>query len=1846
MKISPRPLVPLFLALALAAALVPWRQSQLHPDPEVTTPATDRMARPPDVPVAHSSQNLLSAAVSPLEAAVESPFAKALRPARVGAVRVAAKADADPEQVGRALPLTPDFLDRLVDATANRARFPLPDGRTATGSIQLMRKDGSGIVSVQGLLETPAAGSFFFQRQTAPGTAGAMVGNVRLDESSVAWRIDPAGPNGQPLLTEVSVGQVLCVGKPMPESAGDSTPVEAADLRPRGTEPPGTPQNAPQTHPTNMSIPGSLNGIIPLQSHPGATGVVYLDFDGEPGPFTGWISMNRDAASSGATNTQIKEVWQRVAEDFQGFNLNITTDRRVFDRAAEGRRMQVIITPTRDASPNAGGVAFLRSFNWTGNTVCWCFSLTGKSAAEVISHEVGHTLGLAHDGRTSPVEEYYGGHSAGDVGWAPIMGVGYSKSLTQWSKGEYFAPSNREDDLAIIVNNNNSVDYLRDDSTATYATADYLDILPNFSVSNEGIIETSVDVDAWRFQTGGGAVGITVSTVNAGPNLDVLAEIYTGDDVLVASNNPDVSLGATVTATLAAGDYTLRISGTGRGDRLTTGYSDYGSLGTYLLTGSVSNGVRHDHFSVNENTPNGTTVGTVLPRLAHGANPISFSILTGNTGGAFQLSSATGVLTIANSAALNYENLSAKWDDPATLELFVRVTDATVPSLNETLRVVVNINPVNEPPTLSGTGAIMFTRTSAETPVTTVTTSDPDRFDFPLLSIVAGNTSGAFAINSVTGLITTTDNVPTTVPALPITLTVRATDRGTPALTTDLNLTMKLLEAPAGKTPGRVRRSYFDSITGTTVASLTGNSRFPSSPSSEEEQTVLDADAHGNNYGSTARAWIIPPATGGYIFWITSDDSSQLSISPDATPGGAVLRASAASATGRYEYTKFTSQQSVAINLTAGLPYYLEARHKQSTGADHLVVAWQGPGITRQPISGIYLAPYEQSYAPQITLQSFPVRRGSSAGTRIGTVVAANINPDATFGSFTITGGTAAAWCAIDANTGLLYVTDSAALSAASFPSYTLTVRASDGASANLTGSGTITLNVLAPTVAYAGGVVQEVWTGITGNAVTFLTSNSRYPDSPTSTRNLSSFDSGLTSLGDNYGSRIRAFVIPPVSGNYNFYITGDNESQLRFTAGTNYGSLNPVAAVNTAGQRNVFTTFTLQKSAAFALTAGQKYYLETRHKNGTGPDFVQVGWTGPGIGSPTIIPGSALEPFDRNIAPAWAAASYNFTVREGSPVDSLIGAVSGTDPENAPLVYTIAGGNTGGAIALNPNTGTLTVANSAALVPGTPLSLTLQAADDGAAGFFPPRAVNINVILQVTRDFTLISPSCRMVNLPAGQGLGLESKSSGRAGATLLWSKVRGPGPVIFDSQTSYDTGATFSEPGIYVLRAVETAAAVPLTLEISVLCGADVPLPAGVAIGTHADPPGHAWTAGSWQIEAGGTGLTETTADGCYFIQQPGGSNFTLTARVQSVSDVSGHLSMAGLMIRQGSGAEARSLFCGVTSRSGVRFLQRSTPGLPARQLFIEDPETPRPFTPIWLRMTRAGNTFTVFTAPDSGGAPGPFIQFGPASILPLADPCLVGLASTSGVSGMRNTAVIDHLTITPSLANLGPAITINSPATSYLDLPASLGGVVSDDTLPTFPGITTRLWKKVTGPGAVSFTAPASLNTSASFAAVGDHVLRLTADDGEVRTFRDVRLAVAATAPPIEIWRQTRFSFDVGNRLIAGDEADPDFDSLPNLIEYALGLDPLALGADPLTLTPSSVDGQTYLRLAVGRNPAATDVVTTVETTATPSVNGSWGSSGLTVETNNPETLQVRTRQPIELFPAQFLRVKVTR
>lgn len=568
----------------------------------------------------------------------------------------------------------------------------LPGGKIAQLHIQraTTKPDGSWEM-ITGAVVAPDEGTFFFVKQPEGIASGAYEGAIRIPTLKDGWLLKE-GPDGEPQLQLAAADKVSCVTLPQAPSDWEPEPL------------------VPLEHPTDVDIPAYQNGVIPLNSQPGQAGVIYLDFDGGEGPFDGWGDF--DAEPSGASNAQIMQVWARVAEDFAPFNINVTTDLQVYLDANATNRQRIMITPTNTAAPTAGGVAYLGSWNSAAEVVCWAFYTTGKTSAEVISHEIGHTLGLSHDGQTPDVG-YYTGHGSGDTGWAPIMGAGYYENVTQWSKGEYPDANNTEDDLA-VMDTFNAVDLRADDHGDTVAAASALELYGS-AVDDDGIITTRADVDVFSFTTTGGRLNLVINPVAEGPNLDLSVVLRDSSGTAILTSNSATTLGATLYMdVLPAGSYTIHVDGVGFGSPPSNGYSDYASLGHYEINGLIQGALAPKRFSVGEFSPIGTDVGQILPYADHGAATLGFSIASGNENGAFAID-ANGIITVARPSVIDYSALTSGWNDPAELEFYVLVTDSTNAALNETIRVVVTVLDTGARPPVSLAHRFSFNEDSTDT---------------------------------------------------------------------------------------------------------------------------------------------------------------------------------------------------------------------------------------------------------------------------------------------------------------------------------------------------------------------------------------------------------------------------------------------------------------------------------------------------------------------------------------------------------------------------------------------------------------------------------------------------------------------------------------------------------------------------------------------------------------------------------------------------------------------------------------------------------------------------------------------------------------------------------------------------------------------------------------------------------------------------------------------------------------------------------------------------------------------------------------------------------------------------
>ena len=410
---------------------------------------------------------------------------------------------------------------------------------------------------------------FFMSWTDGPGSRGL----VELPSANLAYEITP-GEQGGFVVREWLFSDVVCA-TPSAIGADAGIPKAAAD----------------STSPPSASI---SPGAVPLkQSRPGAPGVIYLDFDGEIVSGTAWANgATINAPAARMTASQITETWERVSRDFAPFNVNVTTLRSIYDAAPANRRTHCVITSNDTAAPEAGGVAYLDSFarSDASRKICWSFiDDNARNCAIVISHEIGHTLNLYHDGRlaagTEPREEYYLGHGSGATGWAPVMGAGYYQQLVQFSRGEYARANNPEDDLAIITASNR-IPYVPDDHGSTPAAATA--IQSGASVTAQVGQNTDSDFFFVELDTGPQPVSVTLP---AGTMLDAEIKVYAANGDLLNAVNPAATLTASTTIQFDVWqNIYVEVRGVGKPPVTGDGYSNYSSLGEFTLVAGSGGG--------------------------------------------------------------------------------------------------------------------------------------------------------------------------------------------------------------------------------------------------------------------------------------------------------------------------------------------------------------------------------------------------------------------------------------------------------------------------------------------------------------------------------------------------------------------------------------------------------------------------------------------------------------------------------------------------------------------------------------------------------------------------------------------------------------------------------------------------------------------------------------------------------------------------------------------------------------------------------------------------------------------------------------------------------------------------------------------------------------------------------------------------------------------------------------------------------------------------------------------------------------------------------------------------------
>lgn len=413
---------------------------------------------------------------------------------------------------------------------------------------------------------------------------------------------------------------------------------------------------------------------------------------------------------------------------------------------------------------------------------------------------------------------------------------------------------------------------------------------------------------------------------------------------------------------------------------------------------------------------------------------------------------------------------------------------------------------------------------------------------------------------------------------------------------------------------GRILWEYWDNVSGTTVSAIP----VGTPPTRTDQLTSFEGPTNiDTNYGARIRGYICPPVTGDYIFWIASNDHSELWLSTDDNPANKRKIANLTNATGVYEWEKFPSQKSARIALTAGKRYYIEALHKQGVGSDHVAVGWRLPGGTlERPIGGYRLSPVKPSYnmPPVVSIYDPDATHIFIAPAYVPIGVSAS-DPDGTVTNVEFFGGSNKIGEDRNAPYSFVWADLEPGI-------YTITAKATDNGAVTTT-SQPVTFKVMRGECFASGSISRDYWSGVPGSRVSNIPVNSE----PTGTDRIPSFST--SDNGTNYGARVRGFLCPPLTGNYDFYISSNDHSELWLSTDNDPSNKRRIAYVPGATVRYDWNKFPSQISSPVHLVAGESYYIEALHKQGVGTDHLSVAWRYPNGIWEGPIRGEYLSPFD-----------------------------------------------------------------------------------------------------------------------------------------------------------------------------------------------------------------------------------------------------------------------------------------------------------------------------------------------------------------------------------------------------------------------------------------------------------------------------------------------------------------------------------------------------------------------------------------------------------------------------------------
>jgi glucose/arabinose dehydrogenase len=364
-----------------------------------------------------------------------------------------------------------------------------------------------------------------------------------------------------------------------------------------------------------------------------------------------------------------------------------------------------------------------------------------------------------------------------------------------------------------------------------------------------------------------------------------------------------------------------------------------------------------------------------------------------------------------------------------------------------------------------------------------------------------------------------------------------------------------------------------------------------------------------------------------------------------------------------------------------------------------------------------------------------------------------------------------------------------------------------------------------------------------------------------------------------------------------------------------------------------------------------------------------------------------------------------------------------------------------------------------------------------------------------------------------------------------------------------------------------------------------------------------------GAMTLTGSGLGIG-TEADAMHFVYQTLAGDGRITARLTGWTGMNFDTAAAGLMFRESLDANARSvaMLLSAGPSSASQFLRREIVGGDTTMLaqgYFAPPQ--------WLKLERAGDTFTAWISPDGVN----YTPFGSGDVT-MGTQIYVGLVVSSANGYGTTTATLDNVLIeNPTPVVVNPAAVVPNPVAGST---AALSALGSDDAGESNLNYT---WSAVTKPAGAAdplFSingTNAAKNSVATFAKAGVYQLRVRMSDGSRFVDSTVSVTVTQTLASVTVSPAT-FTLARGTSkqfaAVANDQFGDAMATQP-AFEWSVASGGGAISASGVYTASSSEGSATITAAIAGQTPTGSADITIVRPapsivqapTATPNPSG---------------------------------------